>query len=135
MNTNNKNTIIILIIGLMIGYFINPMISQNFSKNTDQKYNPNTHMMPDGTAMNDKDMNMHNMMDMMMSSLEGKTGDDFDRAFLQEMIIHHEGAVVMAREVLKVSNRDELKNLSNEIIEAQEKEIQMMKNWLSEWFD
>lgn len=70
----------------------------------------------------------------MMSGLDGKTGDDFDNAFISEMIVHHEGAVDMAEAVLENSKRPELIKLANEIISAQTKEINMMKNWRDEWF-
>jgi uncharacterized protein (DUF305 family) len=36
----------------------------------------------------------------MMSELNSKTGDDFDKAFLSEMIVHHQGAVQMAQAAL-----------------------------------
>jgi len=88
------------------------------------------HQMPDGTEMaNSGDMS--SMMGDMMKGLEGKTGDDFDRAFLSEMIVHHQGAVDMAQAVLKNSKRPELLNLAREIITAQTKEIEMMKLWIA----
>jgi len=89
------------------------------------------HRMPNGEMMSN---NMSAMMHDMNASLRGKTGDDFDKTFLEEMIVHHEGAVSMAQEVLNVSERKELRDLASEIITAQEKEISMMQNWLSEWF-
>lgn len=67
-------------------------------------------------------------------SLEGKTGDAFDQAFLKEMIVHHEGAVVMAQQVLATSKRPELIKLANDIISAQTKEIAQMKEWQKAWF-
>jgi uncharacterized protein (DUF305 family) len=77
---------------------------------------------------------MDDMMTVMMASLEGKTGDVFDEAFLDEMIPHHEGAVLMAQKVLDVSKRPELRALAEEIITAQEKEIAQMQTWKKEWF-
>ena len=79
-------------------------------------------------------MGMDQMMDGMMAELEGKTGDAFDKAFLSEMIVHHEGAVVMAKSVLKNSKRPELIKLANDIITAQTGEIGMMTNWQKTWF-
>ena len=32
--------------------------------------------------------------------LKNKTGDDFDKAFIEQMIIHHQGAIEMATLVL-----------------------------------
>lgn len=96
------------------------------------------HMMSNGSMMKNGVMggsSMQNMMDGMMAELKGKTGDEFDKAFLSEMIMHHEGAVVMAQAVLKNSKRPELLQLANDIITAQTKEIEMMKNWQKNWFN
>jgi uncharacterized protein (DUF305 family) len=84
-------------------------------------------MMDDGGDMSD-------MMNSMTMGLKNKTGDDFDQAFLSEMIIHHEGAVEMAKQVLKNSKRPELIKLANDIISAQTKEIEIMKGWQTSWF-
>lgn len=98
------------------------------------------HRMPDGGMMNDSHPMMHNSMSMedmmsaMSASLAGKTGDAFDKAFLEEMIPHHQGAVIMAQMVLASSKRPELIKLANEIIAAQQKEIDMMREWQSSWF-
>lgn len=80
-------------------------------------------------------MGMDQMMDGMMAELEGKTGDAFDKAFLSEMIVHHEGAVVMAKSVLKNSKRPELIKLASDIITAQTGEMGMMTNWQKAWFN
>jgi uncharacterized protein (DUF305 family) len=90
--------------------------------------------MPDGSMMYNVGMDMDSMMGGMMSSISGKTGDDFDKAFLSEMIVHHEGAVAMAKQVLTTSKKPELIKLANDIISAQNKEIEMMKAWQKSWF-
>jgi uncharacterized protein (DUF305 family) len=77
---------------------------------------------------------MNNTMTGMMSDLQGKTGDAFDKEFLSEMIVHHQGAVEMAKAVLATSKRPELIKLANDIISAQTKEIDMMKGWQTTWF-
>lgn len=92
------------------------------------------HRMPDGTMMHDDGMSMASMMADMNAALAGKTGSAFDEAFLQEMIVHHEGAVDMAKLVLEKSSRPELKTLATDIISAQEKEIAQMKGWLAAWY-
>jgi uncharacterized protein (DUF305 family) len=74
-------------------------------------------------------------MDGMTDRLEAEPrGASFDKAFLEEMIVHHEGAVDMAELVLEKSERPELRKLAEEIITAQKKEIGDMKNWLGVWF-
>lgn len=92
-----------------------------------------SHMMGKGSMM--EGSSMQGMMDGMMSNLKGKTGNEFDRAFLSEMIVHHQGAVEMAQAALKNSNRPELIKLANEIMTAQRKEIQMMQGWQTSWFN
>lgn len=92
------------------------------------------HRMSDGTMMNNIGMDMNSMMNGMLSNISNKTGEEFDKAFLSEMIIHHQGAVAMAKIVLEKSNHLELKQLANDIISAQEREINMMQNWQKSWF-
>lgn len=94
------------------------------------------HMMSNGTIMQNErmGMDMHGQMDGMMAGLEGKTGDEFDRAFLEEMIVHHEGAVMMAQALLANTQRPELRQLGDDIIAAQTREIGMMRGWLRDWY-
>ena len=72
-------------------------------------------------------------MNQMTSSLSGKTGDDFDKAFISEMIQHHQGAVDMAKQAVGSAKHAEVKQLSTDIIAAQEKEITQMKKWQQAW--
>lgn len=78
--------------------------------------------------------NMHSMMVDMNAGLRGKTGDDFDKAFIDEMTVHHQGAIDMANLVLTTSQRQELLELARNIITAQSNEIVMMKEWRQNWF-
>lgn len=50
-----------------------------------------------------------------------------DIDFLRGMIPHHQGAIDMARIVLKHGHDEQVKKLAHEIIAAQEHEITMMK--------
>jgi uncharacterized protein (DUF305 family) len=78
-------------------------------------------------------MSMESMMMYMNAELVGKTGDEFDKAFLEQMIMHHQGAVEMAELALVNAKRQEIKDLSTAIIEAQNTEIGQMKNWQKSW--
>lgn len=83
---------------------------------------------------NDSDeMNMDSSMQDMMESMEGKESENFDEAFLKAMIIHHEGAIDMANEAVINSQHNEIKQMADEIIDAQSKEIEMMKSWQKQW--
>lgn len=77
---------------------------------------------------------MHAEMNMMMAELSGKTGDSFDQAFLSEMITHHEGAVLMAEAALENARHQEIKELAQMIISAQNTEIAQMKEWQKKWY-
>jgi uncharacterized protein (DUF305 family) len=54
----------------------------------------------------------------------------FDRAFIEMMIPHHEGAVTMAKAELDKGEDPELKALAEDIISAQEREINEMREHL-----
>lgn len=69
----------------------------------------------------------------MVSSLEGKQGDDFDAAFISGMIEHHQDAIDMAKLSEKQAKHAEIKALSQDIISAQQKEIDDMKRWQQQW--
>lgn len=66
-----------------------------------------------------------------MSALEDATGSEAGRLFLQQMLIHHEGAIEMARTELKTGKNAEVKALAEAIVAAQEAEIQDFKDLLA----
>jgi uncharacterized protein (DUF305 family) len=109
------------LIGFFIGGLLVSIAATTFNKpNQDEGNKANTSM----SSMS---------MDDMAAGLIGKTGDDFDKAFIASMIAHHEGAVEMAKLSAKNAKHDEIKTLSINIISAQEKEISEMKQWQMDW--
>lgn len=58
------------------------------------------------------------------------TGDP-DKDFAQEMIVHHEMAVEMAKDVLAKGKDPEIKQLAEEVVVAQTKEIEFLRAWLA----
>jgi uncharacterized protein (DUF305 family) len=72
-------------------------------------------------------------MDAAMKKLEGAAGKEFDLAFLDAMIPHHEGAVQMAKDALIKAEKPEIKTLATNIIKAQEDEIKKMQAWKTAW--
>lgn len=70
---------------------------------------------------------------MMMTVDLGKGDDQFDKRFIDAMIPHHEGALVMAKDALNKSKRSEIQQLANAILTSQEQEINLMKKWSQDW--
>lgn len=109
------------LIGFFLGGLLVAVAASTFNKpNQQDKGNSNSSM---GSMS----------MDDMTAELKNKTGDEFDKAFITSMIAHHEGAVKMAKLSEKNAKHEEIKNLSNDIIAAQEKEISEMKQWRMDW--
>ena len=129
METKNNNILIIgiitLILGLVLGYFLGTgrMNCPMMSGTTDTS----SHMIGSSHEMG-------GTMADMTAGLEGKSGEEFEKAFIDEMIVHHEGAVDMAEMLLQKTKRPELVKLGNDIINAQTSEIEMMKEWRQTWF-
>lgn len=70
----------------------------------------------------------------MMNMNLGPKDENFDLRFIDGMIPHHQGAVKMAQEALAKSQRPEIKQLAQEIIGAQEKEIAELQTWRKSWY-
>lgn len=68
------------------------------------------------------------------AAMDQLSGDDFDRAFLENMIMHHAIAVAMTRPVAARTDRPELKLMADAIIEVHLREIAQMRGWMKEWY-
>ena len=79
-------------------------------------------------------MSQDQMKGMMMNMDLGTADAQFDLRFLNAMIPHHEGAVVMAQDALSKSKRPEIKKLAQEIIASQKTEIKQMQQWKQAWY-
>ncbi len=66
--------------------------------------------------------------------LEGLSGDAFDRAWLQQMIMHHAMAVMMATPVTEGALHEELAGLARTMVADQTREIAVMRGWLKDWY-
>lgn len=71
---------------------------------------------------------------MMMDGDLGQADADFDLRFINAMIPHHEGALVMAEQVLENSERPELRQVAQNILDTQQTEINQMQQWRQSWF-
>ncbi len=66
--------------------------------------------------------------------LETLKGNEFDRMFIDMMVPHHQGAIVMAEDALTKAQHPEIKALAQRIIDAQSTETKMMDRWRADWF-
>ncbi|MGM0365010.1 MAG: DUF305 domain-containing protein [Actinomycetota bacterium] len=58
----------------------------------------------------------------------------FDREFIEQMIPHHQTAIMMASMLLNRTEHEEMKKLAKDIIRTQTKEINQMSQWYTEWY-
>ncbi|MHA6524429.1 DUF305 domain-containing protein [Tessaracoccus sp. G1721] len=83
-----------------------------------------------GMDMGGMDMNGMSQ-DEMMTQLDGMSGADFDQAFLEAMIAHHEGAIGMSEQQLAEGQNPDAVALAEKIIADQQTEITEMQSILS----
>ncbi len=89
----------------------------------------NTGMMGGG-MMSGSGMHMGGQED--MKALQ--TATDFDKAFLEAMIPHHQLALMMVQMLEAGTNRPEMIQLAKNITVSQSKEIKDMQGWYTEWY-
>lgn len=65
-----------------------------------------------------------------MTELASKSGAEFDTMWLEMMIDHHQGAIDMAETELAEGENAEAKDMANAIVDAQQSEIDTMKDLL-----
>ncbi|GHC14605.1 hypothetical protein GCM10010082_00940 [Kushneria pakistanensis] len=58
-----------------------------------------------------------------------------DMDFARGMLAHHRGAVDMARIELEHGNDEQMRALAREVIDAQQKEIDLLERWIAEHDD
>ncbi|NYF56642.1 DUF305 domain-containing protein [Micromonospora purpureochromogenes] len=77
----------------------------------------------------------HGMPGMMsdddMAKLAAASGQEFDRQFLTMMIAHHQGAITMAKEEIASGANADAKAMAQQIVTAQESEIDTMRKILA----
>lgn len=89
--------------------------------------------------------NAHTMMGRGMMMHGGMMGDEtditklesakpFDKEFIEQMIPHHQMAIMMTTMMLQGTEREEMRILAQAIIDAQSKEIDQMRSWYRSWY-
>lgn len=66
-------------------------------------------------------------MSKMMTDMAVKPTGDVDRDFVEMMVPHHQGAIDMAKAVLRYGKNEQLRRLAQEIIVTQQQEIAAMR--------
>ena len=88
----------------------------------------------DHGGMTEGGMTMTGMMDdQQMQDLESAEGQDFELMFLDMMTAHHQGAIEAAEQVLDGGENPEVADLAEQIIQAQQAEIEQMATWKEQW--
>ncbi|WAB80460.1 DUF305 domain-containing protein [Microcella daejeonensis] len=64
------------------------------------------------------------------AELEAASGAEAGEVFLEQMIVHHEGAIDMAEDVLDDGEHPGVRDLAESIIESQAEEIELMRSML-----
>lgn len=80
-------------------------------------------MMGGGMGMMNGDVDMQALSD----------SADFDKEFIEQMIPHHQMAIMMARMLEIRSDRPEMQELARTIIRTQSNEIDQMRSWYEDW--
>jgi uncharacterized protein (DUF305 family) len=89
-----------------------------------------------GTSNVPMEMSQEQMrgMGMMMDPQQLANRELFDKAFIDAMIPHHQSAIEMAQVALENSDNPKIKELAQNIISAQKREIEQMKQWRQQWY-
>lgn len=82
------------------------------------------------TEMNEEDMQAMGMSD----PRELAKARPFDKAFIDEMIPHHQSAIVMAEVARKETKDPEIREIAEDIVSAQQREIEQMEQWRQQWY-
>lgn len=59
---------------------------------------------------------------------------DFDREFIEQMIPHHQMAIMMSTMVASGATHPETRDLARSIIRSQSAEINQMQQWYQAWY-
>jgi uncharacterized protein (DUF305 family) len=79
-------------------------------------------------------MGQMNSMGMMMDPGALAKEKPFDKAFIDNMIPHHNSAIGMATVARGETDNPKIEELATNIVEAQRREISQMKQWRNQWY-
>lgn len=84
-------------------------------------------------AANALNFGLAGMTRMNKASLDSVSDEEFDLAFIDLMIPHHQGGIVMAKEAFARVEHGELKALSQQLIDVQQQEIDRLSRFRAAW--
>ena len=88
-----------------------------------------------GTSQVPTDMSQEEMQMMGMTDpQELANREPFDKAFIDAMIPHHQSAIAMAGVALDESENPRIREIAQNIVSAQEREIAQMDRWRNDWY-
>ena len=88
-----------------------------------------------GSAESTMEMNDQDMETMGMSDTQKLAqAEPFDKAFIDEMIPHHESAIAMAEVARQETEDPEIREIAVGILSAQNQEIEQMQQWRQQWY-
>ena len=58
----------------------------------------------------------------------------YDLRFMDDMIMHHEGAIMSARMMISQSDHPELRDLARRIMTGQQAQVDQMRAWIRQWY-
>jgi uncharacterized protein (DUF305 family) len=87
-----------------------------------------------GTSAVPMEMSQQQVRGMMMEPQQLANREPFDRAFIDTMIPHHQSAIEMATVAREKSTIREIRELAENIVSAQQKEIEQMEQWREDWY-
>ncbi len=84
------------------------------------------------TMTSDQGSAMGTNMGMGMGSFD--PDQPFDAQFIDQMTVHHQGAIMSTQAMIADSDRPELQALAEDIITSQREQITQMRNWRAQWY-
>lgn len=88
----------------------------------------------DHGAMGGDMMQKMDQINAMMVQMLGPSDSTYDQRFIDHMVPHHQGAIMMAEDALQKAVHPELKAFAQKVIDAQRQEIGDMKKWRQQWY-
>lgn len=64
----------------------------------------------------------------------GNADEQFDLRLINALTPHFEGGIEMAKQVLQNSDRPEMKQLAQAIIDSQQQELDRLRQWKQQWY-